>query len=141
MELARLALTIAPELSSLIEDWDRMKPALRKIVDLDALCEAHGIAPSHLIALAGVAGMRFRDDASILIAAINMPSVISASVKRAKSGGVRDTRMLMQLTGFLPLPNGRILNLASLKDQPKDGEIRRSFPSFESTMALLEEVD
>ncbi len=142
MEFARLAAELDPKLAAMIEDWDRMKPALQKSVDLDLLCELHGIDPARFIAIGGEAGRRFRDDASVLIAAINMPAVVAASVKRALTPeGIRDRRMLLEHAGLLPVPKGRVLNFAAIRAQAKGEQIRKPLPSFESTIAQIEEID
>lgn len=119
MKLAHLAVELEPKLAPVVEDWDRMRPPLQNAADLDALCLAHDIDATHFIAVAGEAESRFRDNASILIAALNMPAIVQASVKRALTrNGFRDRKMLMELMGFLPAPsNGQLgrLNPAAIK--------------------------
>jgi len=142
MELARLAVQSDAKLAPIIADWDRMKPPLQNAVDLDALCEARGVAPAHFIAVVGEAEAKFRDTISIFIAAFNMPDVIAASVRAAKKKtGVADRKMLFQHVGFLPVPRGkqlRMLNHAAVKAEVNKG-CGDPLPSFEATVAEIEE--
>ena len=142
MELAHLAPKLDPRLAPIVADWGRMKPSLQNAADLDALCEAHGVEPAHFIGVVGEAAARFRNNFSILIAALNMPAIVAASVKRALTlDGARDREMLFQHAGFLPAPRGkqlRMLNHAALKAEVNGG-CGEPLPRFESRVTEIEE--
>jgi hypothetical protein len=140
MELAHSAGKLDPRITPIIEDWDRMKPPLRNGVDLDLLCEAHGVDPAHFISVVGEAEMRFRDNASIIIAALSMPKVIEKSVRTAlTTGGFKDREMLMKYTGFLPQPKKSqvpTLSYAAIRAEANTN-IGEPLPRFEETMELI----
>jgi len=142
MQLAHLARELDPNLASIVADWDRMTSSLQNAADLDALCEAHGVDPAHFIGVVGEAQLRFRSNVSILVAALNLPAVVAASVRAAKKKtGVADRKMLFQHVGFLPVPRGkqlRMLNHAAVKAEVNKG-CGDPLPSFEATVAEIEE--
>jgi hypothetical protein len=143
MKLAHLAGKLDPRIVPVIEDWERMKPPLQNAVDLDALCEAHDVDPAHFISVVGVAGLKYRDNASVLIAALSMPAVVDRSVHYAmKKGGFKDREALMKLAGFLPQPKGsqvRALNYAAIGAEANTN-IGEPLPTFEETIADLDEL-
>ncbi len=143
MEIARLAAKLDPSIGLVIDDWDRMKPPLQNAADLDALCEAHGVAPAHFIGVVGEAEVRFRNNFSILIAALNMPAIVAASAKRALTpNGFRDRKMLMEHAGFLPVPASRqfrMLNHAAIKAEQGRADVK-PFPRFEDTVEVIEKA-
>src|SRR5713226_8354784 len=101
MQLAHLARELDPNLASIVADWDRMTSSLQNAADLDALCEAHGVDPAHFIGVVGEAQLRFRSNVSILVAALNLPAVVAASVRAAKKKtGVADRKMLFEHAGL-----------------------------------------
>lgn len=143
MELAHLAGELDPRIVPVIEDWDRMKPPLQNAVDLDALCEAHGVDPAHFISVVGEAEMRFGDNASVLIAAISMPAIVERCVHYAKKKkGFKDRELLMKHAGFLPLPKGShvsALNYAAIRAEVNTN-IGEPLPTFEETIADYDEL-
>jgi hypothetical protein len=143
MELARLAVQFDAKLAPVVEDWDRMKPPLQKAVDLDALCEAHGADPTHFISIVGEAQMRFRDNASVILAALSLPSVVQKSIDMALiDEGVKDREMLFQHSGLLPQPKAsqiRALNCAAIRAEVNTN-IGEPLPTFEETIADSDEL-
>jgi hypothetical protein len=143
MELAHLAGELDPRIVPIIEDWDRMKPALRNAANLDALCEAHDVAPDHFLATVGEAELRARNEMSIFIAALNIPFVVERSIKTALTkNGVRDREMLFEHAGFLPVPGSkrlRIINHAAVKAELSTGD-GRPLPRLEDTVEMIEEA-
>jgi hypothetical protein len=139
MELAHLARD--PRIDPLVEDWDRMKPPLQQAVDLETLCEAHGVDATHFISVVGEAEMRFRDNASVILACFGLPDIVKQSIEvgmgRAGEEGWRDRRMLMQHSGFLPQPKGsqvRAFNYAAIRAEV-NANIGEPLPIFEETIA------
>jgi hypothetical protein len=118
MEGARLATKLDPSLVPVIDDWYRMKPPPQNAVDLDTLCEAHGVEPAHFIAVVGEAAMKYGNNSAILIAALQSPDVIIRSVRAAlKADGFKDREALMKHTGFLPVR--ATINQAAAKAEAK----------------------
>jgi hypothetical protein len=140
MELARLAVQFDAKLAPILEDWDRMKPALRNAANLDALCEAHGVDPTHFISVAREAEIRFRDNVSVILAALSLPSVVQKSIEMALTDkGVKDRKMLFQHSGFLLQPKASqvgALNYAAIRAEVNTN-IGEPLPTFEETIELL----
>jgi hypothetical protein len=143
MELARLAVQFDAKLAPILEDWDCMKPPLQNAVDLDALCEAHDVDPHHFLGVVGAAAMKYRNDSSVIIAALSFPQVIQKTIEHAMGkDGFKDCEALMKHAGFLPQPKGsqvRVLNYAAFRAEVNTN-IGEPLPTFEETIAELDEL-
>ncbi len=142
MQFARLAVTIDPKIAPLIEDWDRMKPALRNVANFDALCEAHDLDPYHFVAAVGEAELRACNEASIFIASLNLPFLVDRSIELAYTrNGFRDRQTLLQHAGVIPVPGKKqlgMINHTAVKAEANKG-CGKPLPSFEATIAKIEE--
>src|SRR5208337_305557 len=143
MEVAHLAAKLDPRIVLVIDDWDRMKASLQNATDLDGLCKAHGVDPAHFIAAVAEAELKYRGRISILVAALNTPAIVAASVKQAlTTDGTGDRNMLFQHAGFLPTPRGK--QLKTLDHNAPITEVGRGdvrpIPRFEGTVEITEEV-
>jgi hypothetical protein len=141
MELARQAPNIDPSLASVIEEWDRLTPTAQRGVNLNQLCEIKGIDPFHFLGVVAEAGLKFSNNASVLIAALSLPKIVQCSIKRALTPeGVEDCKMLFQHAGFIPSPKGtevRVLNqirVSANVNQAADIDL----PSFEETIGAID---
>jgi len=141
MRQAELASHVDPAVAIVREQWLELSPRVQRRTTIDHICEMQGVDPVHYLYVVGEASHRFHNNAAILIAATNMPSVVSQCVKFAKKeSGVQDRKMLFQATGFLPTPEGarinitqKNLNKAEVIEQPA------GLPSFGASMKLLED--
>lgn len=100
---------IEPGISRFVDAWDGLDPVGQKHADLDNICLAKELDPGHVMAVVGEAAAKFRDNASIIIAALSMPGVVEKSVKVAlTTDGYRDRKMLFEHARFLPVAQHRI---------------------------------
>lgn len=143
MELARLAPEIDPKLAGVIEDWDRLNPTGKKGVSLDLLCKQKNIDPFHFLGVIAEASIKYRDNASVVIAAMSLPKIVETSVKAAMKvkTGFKDREALMKHAGFLPVPAGAtFVNNLQNKVETNVGEAPASghLPSFEKTIDAID---
>lgn len=144
MQLARLASQIEPELAGIVETWENLTVPARKITTIESICVEKNVDPGHFCGVVVEAAIKFRDNATYLIAALNMPEIIQQSVKFAKRPeGIRDREAFMKHSGFLPTPQGsrvNILNQATANAAAQvEANVERGLPSFERSMSDLEE--
>ncbi|HEY0800682.1 MAG TPA: hypothetical protein VGD54_07550 [Steroidobacteraceae bacterium] len=144
MALARLAPAIEPELAQVIEAWDKLSKTGQRDTTIESLCLTRQVDPLHFLSVVAEASMKFRDNSTLLIAALNMPEVVMQSIKFAKQPeGFKDREALMKHSGFIPTPTGsriNILNSASAKaGAQSEANVERGLPSFEQSMSDLED--
>jgi hypothetical protein len=144
MELAKMAPQIEPALAALIEDWERLNYTVKRAANLDDMCKLRGIDPAHFLSVVGEAAMKFRDDASIIITAMNMPKIVSRSVKQALNPeGVDDKRMIFQHANFIPTSKVgtevNVLNQAAAKAEVNLTS-KSTLESFEKTVRAADEL-
>jgi hypothetical protein len=145
MELARHAAEIDPKMQPIIEGWDDLSDEARRRLDLDSLCRELKMDPFHFLAVVAESAMKYRDNASIIMAAISLPQVVQKSIDVALTDeGVSDRKMLMQHSAFLPMPKGStIVNTfsANLQNNNEVNSSATTLPSFEKTMDIIEAED
>ena len=143
MSLARLAPQIEPALAGFIEEWDRLRPHAKKCVDLDQMCIQKEIDPAHLISVAAEAAVRFRDNACLIIAALNLPSIVERSIKSALApAGWRDRKMLFEHARFVPVQQGAriaIKNEANASAEANNSG-GRGLPTHERTIEMVDQA-
>lgn len=142
MELAHLAVHIEPKYSVLVDAWEKLKPDGQNKLDLDNACKKLDIDPYHFLAVVSEAAMKFRDNASLILASMAMPQVIQSSIEFAQhKDGVSDRKMLMQHSGFLPMPKGAtIMNNFNAQNNNSNeaNPANTALPSFERTMDVID---
>jgi hypothetical protein len=144
MRLAVLASQIEPALAVVVETWEGMNDPLQRKITIEEICRQKDVDPGHFCGVVVEAAMKFRDNATILIAALNLPDVVQRSVEFAKQKeGFKDREALMKHAGFVPTPQGQrinILNQANAKAGAEaEANAERGLPTFERTMAELED--
>jgi hypothetical protein len=110
MDMLNLACELDPRLLPITQAWADIRKRDRREVSIDSLCET--AAPTLSIAkIAGLvveASMSWGLNVSNLIAALNHPRVVEASIRRALTErGVHDRRMQFLHSGFLRSEGGR----------------------------------
>jgi hypothetical protein len=142
MELARHAAEIDVKVAPIIEGWDSLSEEAKRRLDLDSLCKELKMDPFHFLAVVAESAMKYRDNASIIMAAISLPSVVQKSIDVALTdAGISDRKMLMQHSAFLPMPKGStIVNTfaANLQNNNEVNQHSSALPSFEKTMDIIE---
>ena len=143
MEIARLAPQIEPELACILGDWDGMSEHLKRRTPIERICKAHDIDPMHFFSVVNEAAMKFRDNATLMIASLSMPALVEKSVQIGLTkDGHRDRKMMFEHAGFVPVPQGTrisILNQNSAKAAAQaDANVERGLPSFERSISDME---
>jgi hypothetical protein len=143
MELARFAPEIDPECQPIIEEWDRLA-GNKRVINLDAICKVRQIDPFHFLGVVAEAAVKYRDNASVIIAALSLPNVVERSVKTALTkDGFKDREALMKHAGFLPVPSGNVFVnkvagvVQTARDEQPEGA---ALPSFEKTIDIEADV-
>ena len=139
MDLARFAPEIEPGCAPVIEEWKRLS-ASKQTINLDLICKVKGIDPFHFLAVVAEAAIKYRDNASVIIAAMSMPQVVERSVKTALTkDGVKDREMLFRHAHFVPVPSGAtFVNTFAAKVQNANGGESPALPSFENTIEAVD---
>jgi len=145
MLLARYAPEIDPNIAPVIEEWNRLKKQPRLRVSLDAICKLKGIDPFHFLGVVAEAAIKYRDNASVILAAMALPKVVQQSIQVAmEKDGFRDREALMKHAGFLPVPAGAtFVNSPSFKNEQvtQVDTASSALPSFEKSVKDLDVVD
>jgi hypothetical protein len=96
-ELAPLAMQFEPRLELAIHKWHELTPWQRRFVTLDDLAAEAGVRNSEFLAAIVWAGFEFTHHLTDLLVACSFPSVVAASVKRAKTpNGIADRQLLYE---------------------------------------------
>lgn len=96
-----------PDARRFLEVYDDAPVTLRARLPIEAFCLAAGIPTYRMAGIVVEEAVRQGTMVSIVIAASNLPRIVRKTVEMAlTNGGVRDREMLLQATGFLPLPRG-----------------------------------
>lgn len=146
MEFARLAPEIAPEYAAVIEDYESLNAKGKKTVSIDFLCKVRKLDPFHFLGVIAEAAVKYRDNASVIIAAVSLPKVIEASVKSALKvkTGFKDRKLLAEHAAFVPVPSGgTFVNNLMTRVDTNVGEAPASghLPSFEKTIEAIDVED
>ena len=114
MDLMRLACEIESGLAPIVQIWLDTQPRDRRNLSIDQMCEsAPGISTARIAGLVMESAMTWGLNTGNMIAALNHPEVVEASVARAlTASGVQDRRMQFLHSGFLK-PEGATINVSS----------------------------
>ena len=109
---ARLAMESEPRLIKFLYAYDTANFDDQRNFRLEDLCTLAEISPDEFLAAIIPALWRRNVDIGKLIAAINHPKIVEATIKTAQTPhGVQDRKMLHDHMGFLPLPKGQTINV------------------------------
>lgn len=120
-----------------IELYDRMTPANRALVGLEAMALASKLTPRRLWELfQGALLTQSRDDVGTMIAA-SLTDIFRVTIKNAKKTNcIADREHLYKISGSLPTPKGATTNISVGQRQEALPE-----PEEESTAGDLEPAD
>jgi hypothetical protein len=104
--------------------WDKLSPADRRILGLDALAVAAGTTPRHLWGLYSGANVLQSLDYGGALIADGLPFAIQQTVKEAKkSKGHMAREHLYKSARVLPTPKGSVINIGVPQEKaPEDGD-------------------
>jgi len=133
IDFARIASETDPRFAKLVALWDDLSHTARKRLHAEDLCKAAEILPEDYLSEVTRLMFRVNIDAANLIAAAAHPKVIKRAVIEAqRPEGIQDRRFLMQHSGFLPLPNGTVINVQQVNQpEPVPSSV---LPSFEESV-------
>lgn len=116
-------------------------PSNQLHVDLDAVCEAAGVTPDKIMAVAVSTQMRLGMDAGDLVAATMHPSIVHQTAKSAmRIAGEhadiaqRDREMLFQHHKFIPVPKGVSFSVNASAQAAAAAASAPSVPSFAASL-------
>jgi hypothetical protein len=143
IEYARLS--DEEEVRVLVEKWDTRSPSDRQALTIVDLCAACNILFETLLGAVTAAAFTHNYDASRLLAAVNQPKLVSATIQSALvvgPEGVADRKILLTHSRFLPVPKGattvfRLQQQINNTQQAQEGDQPTSLPSFESDIVAF----
>ena len=134
VEYARYACADVPEVAPFVSLWDEMSKSDRHVLKLDDIAHLAALRDKTLISAVAGAASELNVDISDMLAAHELPAVVKASIKAAKTArGTKDREMLMQHHQFIPIPRGSTIqiqqNLSTRQSMNAPG-----LPQFEDTI-------
>ena len=140
MVFYRIAAEREPKLAPVLKAWDATTKLERKRAPLDEMMSAVPISPHDVVGMVVAEMSRYHYSVSEGIVAMNHRAVTETMMKQAKTvKGIDDRKMVMQHSGFLPMPKGTEVNvlqgvrLETGREGPSDSRI----PRFEEEMSEL----
>ena len=121
-----------------------LMPVDRDKVDLDAVCEAAGVAPDRLMGIVVSTAMRMGADMADLVAAASQPQVVQKTVESAlrisgKHAAIaqKDREFLFQHHKFIPVARGGsvfVSNTANAQAAAAAAQNQPSVPTFRESL-------
>lgn len=97
-----LAASEDPDARQVLSVSRRVPASYRRLLPVQAYCEAAGITPSRILDLVAMVAMRQTVNAATIVASLVQPAVVAKTAQMAlQDGGWRERRMLQKATGFL----------------------------------------
>jgi hypothetical protein len=138
IELSRLSKH--ESVTAVLKVWDEWSANKRRQTALEIACEAAGVEPAEFLSRTVEAAFKHNTDISKMLAAVNMPRVVGATVKNAmKERGFKDREVLLKHSGLLPTPGGQQINvqaIAQAKNQAAVVVPQNGLPSFEDAALI-----
>ncbi len=129
MELARLSED--ERMQKAVDAWDRLSASDQVAVRLEMICEAAELSPSEFVGEIARAAYRWNMDVSTLIAMLAQPRIVEKMTELAEHpDGHHDRKMLLQSSGFLPLPKGARTTIHVSAQAAAIASTERGLPSF-----------
>lgn len=123
---------------TMIERYDKLSDSDRDALTIPDLCAFAEITFAELLGEVVRVAFSHNTDLSNLIAAVNQPKVVQATVDAAlKPDGVDDRKVLHQHSGFVPIPKGsstivKFQQLINNSREVEPGDSPNSLPPFEN---------
>lgn len=133
-----------PDVLPFLELWDSQSLYIQNTWTLDQFAHLAGVAPDKIFGVAAKAAFKFNADVSDMIAMAAMPQIVETSVKSArKEGGrhsFRDRELLMKHSGFVPIPQGSIINIQNSNQSVANATANAGIPDFSDTITETADV-
>ncbi len=122
--------------------FDELLPSQQTTVDFDDVCEACGVTPDHLMAIAVSTMMKMGSDTAEFVSAVFHPKIVHQTAKSAmRIGGEnasvaqRDRELMLQHAKFIAGPKGVNVNVSAQANAAAAAQAQPSVPTFaESVM-------
>ena len=142
MSFYRVAAEREPKLAPVLKVWDGMTKREREHdrVSLDKMMSAVPISPHDIVGMVVAEMSRYHYSVSEGIVAMNHSAVTETMMKQAKTvKGIDDRKMVMQHSGFLPMPKGTEVNVLQgvRVETGLEGPADSRIPQFEEEIAEL----
>jgi hypothetical protein len=112
IEYARLAAGNDKRFERFCFAYDRLSSSDQGVIRLEDLCAAAEITPSEFLGGIVTVAYKHNTDVSRLVAAINQPRVVEATIEAAlQPFGTDDRKILHTHSGFLPTPRAAQINV------------------------------
>jgi hypothetical protein len=113
IEYARLSARFDEKFEKLVWAYDQLSQSDQEKIRLEDLCASVELSPSEFLGTVTRAAYSHNLDVANLIAAVNHPRVVEATLASAIDNpyGTEDRRMLHQHHGFLPQPKGQTIQI------------------------------
>jgi hypothetical protein len=128
----------------LVGKWDGLSPSDREALCISDLCAATGLRFSTLLGEVTARAFDHNSDVSRLIAAVNQPRVVEATVRsaiRIGPDGTKDRQMLLAHSNFLPVPKSASTIFHMQQQINNAGEELTRLPSFSEDVIMLTAAD
>jgi len=128
-------------LKQIVDEWDEMPAPLRSRTPLKALVSRAGLSEQEFFLAAASAAYDTGNPAALIIAALQLPAIMEASVRRALDPqGVKDRRMQLEHAGLLPTPRGTqtVVNKQAFLAQQNAGKF--GWPNFAEQAKLRMQI-
>lgn len=117
--------------------WQDLREIDRKKADLDAICEAAGVAPDEFMAVVISTAMRLGNDSADLVAAIMHPRIVAQTARSAmRIGGEhaeiaqKDRQWMLENRKFIAGPKGTVVNVNAQANAAAAAAAQPSVPTF-----------
>jgi hypothetical protein len=92
-----------PEARKVVEVYYSVPESYRRLLRPEDFCHAAGVSPWRVLEFITVVAVRQGAQSSAMVASMLGPRVVAKTVERAlQDDGIRERRMLLRATGFLP---------------------------------------
>lgn len=113
INLARAAESSDPRVAWFLDEWDSLDArAQNEATAADALCKRMRYPPIELLQEVAVTAVQLSGNLAGILVALALPEIVETGIQSAlRRDGLEDRRMLLQHSGFLPVPRGATVGI------------------------------
>lgn len=127
-----------------LEFWDSQSDYVKNRWTLDQFAHHSNVPADKIFSVAAKAAFRYNADVSDMIAMASMPQIVETSVKSAKKqtgkNSFRDRELLMKHSGFVPVPQGSVINVNNSNQAIAAASSSAGVPDFSDTISETADV-
>ena len=144
VEYVRMGSATDPDVLPFLEFWDSQAEYVRERWTLDQFDHHSNVPAEKVFAAAAKAAFKYNADVSDMIAMAAMPQIVETSVKSARKeagrNSFRDRELLLKHSGFVPLPQGSIINIQNSNQAVANAAANAGIPDFSDTITETADV-